>query len=251
MWKITPLDLGTLSVTLASQICRHGVAHDVGKVVKAPCIAWLLKNESTEELILVDAGPAPDPVWGSKYHNPIERTDKQQLEYRLRQQGVEPEDIKTVILTHLHWDHAYGVCKLPNAKVYVQVKEMRYSVAPMRTDYKHYEINIKTQIPFFLNFYNQIELLDGDVEFREGLEIITLPGHSPGSQGVVVSTAKGKFMMAGDLINTVENWETRIPSGIYGNMQESLDSLGKMERYHAVVLPSHDFQAFDMVCNVK
>lgn len=43
MWKITPLDLGTLSVTLASQICRHGVAHDVGKVVKAPCIAWLLK----------------------------------------------------------------------------------------------------------------------------------------------------------------------------------------------------------------
>lgn len=57
MWKITPLDLGTLSVTLASQICRHGVAHDVGKVVKAPCIAWLLKNESTEELILVDAGP--------------------------------------------------------------------------------------------------------------------------------------------------------------------------------------------------
>lgn len=173
------------------------------------------------------------------------------MEYRLRQQGVEPEDIKTVILTHLHWDHAYGVCKLPNAKVYVQVKEMRYSVAPMRTDYKHYEINIKTQIPFFLNFYNQIELLDGDVEFREGLEIITLPGHSPGSQGVVVSTAKGKFMMAGDLINTVENWETRIPSGIYGNMQESLDSLDKMERYHAVVLPSHDFQAFDMVCNVK
>jgi len=58
-------------------------------------------------------------------------------------------------------------------------------------------------------------------------------------------------MMAGDLINTVENWETRIPSGIYGNMQESLDSLDKMERYHAVVLPSHDFQAFDMVCNVK
>ena len=77
--------------------------------------------------------------------------------------------------------------------------------------------------------------------------MITLPGHSPGSQGVVADTEKGKFIMAGDLINTVENWETRIPSGIYGNMQDSLDSLDKMEQYDAVVLPSHDFAAFDMV----
>ena len=34
MWKIMPLNLGTLNVTLASQICRHGVVHDVGRVVK-------------------------------------------------------------------------------------------------------------------------------------------------------------------------------------------------------------------------
>lgn len=247
MWKITPLDLGTLSVTLASQICRHGVAHDVGKVVKAPCIAWLLRNLNTQELILVDAGPAEDVEWGRKYHNPIERSVEQRLEKQLQLHGVEPEDIKTVILTHLHWDHAYGVLLLPNARVYVQKTEMQYSVAPMRTDYKHYEINVKSQIPFFLNFYNRMEFLNGDVQLKDGLEVITLPGHSPGSQGVVVDTGQGRFIMAGDLINTVENWETRIPSGIYGNMQDSLDSLDKMEKYHATVLPSHDFQAFQMV----
>lgn len=247
MWKINPLDLGTLSVTLASQICRHGVAHDVGKVVKAPCIAWLLQNLETQELILIDAGPAEDVEWGRRYHNPIERTKEQRLEAQLQRYGIKPEDIETVILTHLHWDHAYGVLLLPNAKVYVQKREMQYSVAPMRTDYKHYEINVKSQIPFFLNFYNRMEFLDGDVTFREGLDIITLPGHSPGSQGVVADTGRGRFIMAGDLINTIENWETRIPSGIYGNMQDSLDSLDKMEKYHATVLPSHDFQAFQMV----
>ena len=247
MWKIMPLNLGTLNVTLASQICRHGVVHDVGRVVKAPCIAFLLKETKTGELILVDAGPAQDTEWGRKWHNPIERSEEQQLVYQLDKHGVKPEDIKTVILTHLHWDHAYGVLLLPEATVYVQKVEMQYSVAPMRTDYKHYEINVKTQIPFFMNFFNRIELVNGDTQFRDGLEVITLPGHSPGSQGVVADTEKGKFIMAGDLINTVENWETRIPSGIYGNMQDSLDSLDKMEQYDAVVLPSHDFAAFDMV----
>ena len=248
MWNITPLDLGTLSVTLASQICRHGVAHDVGKVVKAPCIAWLLREEETGEVILVDAGPAPDPEWGSRYHNPITRDGSQQLEAQLALHGLKPEDIETVILTHLHWDHAYGCLKLPNAKIYVQRREMEYSVTPMRTDFKHYEINVKSQLPFFFQFFHQIELIQGDVTLRKGLKVITLPGHSPGSQGVVVETAKGTCIMAGDLINTVENWETRIPSGIYGNMQDSLNSLEKMEAYEgATVLPSHDFQAFQMV----
>ncbi len=247
MWKITPLHLGTLNVTLASQICRHGVVHDVGRVVKAPCIAFLLRHTETGEVILVDAGPANDTEWGSKWHNPIERTEDQYLEPQLAKNGLKPEDIKTVILTHLHWDHAYGVLLLPNARVYVQKVEMQYSVAPMRTDYKHYETNVKTQIPFFMNFYHQIELLKGDTVLRDGLEVITLPGHSPGSQGVVVDTEKGKYIMAGDLINTVENWETRIPSGIYGNMQDSLDSLDKMEKYNAVVLPSHDFATFEML----
>ena len=247
MWTITPLHVGTLSITQGSQICRHGVAADPGKVVSSPCIAWLLRHTETKRVVLVDAGPADDPEWGSKYHNPIIKSPEMSLVNRLAEQGLRPEDIDTVILTHLHWDHAYGVLHLPNAKVYVQKSEMRYSVTPMRTDFKHYEVNVKSQIPFFLNFYNQIQMIDGDVTFDDGLEIITLPGHSPGSQGVVVTTEQGKFIIAGDLINVTENWTARIPTGIYGSMSDCLNSLDKMESYDATVLPSHDFAAFQML----
>ncbi|MDA8228253.1 MAG: hypothetical protein M0T74_11265 [Desulfitobacterium hafniense] len=41
------------------------------------------------------------------------------------------------MLTHLHWDHAYGVLKLPNAEVIVQSDELRYAIDPLPVDWKH------------------------------------------------------------------------------------------------------------------
>ena len=40
----------------------------------------------------------------------------------LAQWGLKPEDIKTVFMTHLHWDHSWNMDKLPNATFYVQKK---------------------------------------------------------------------------------------------------------------------------------
>lgn len=42
------------------------------------------------------------------------------------------------------------------------------------------------------------------MEFAPGVRLITLPGHSPGSQGVLVDTEKGKCLIAGDLFNSME-----------------------------------------------
>ena len=251
MWKITPLDLGCLQMTTATLISRFGVFNDVGKIVPSPCIAWLLTNLKDERKILVDAGPGGDAEWLSKWHNPISINNEQQLETALGKYKVAVEDIKKVILTHLHWDHAIGMLKLPNAEAFVQKKEIQYAVAPLRTEYKHYELNIKTQMPYFLKYYNQLILIDGDKIIDEGIQLITLPGHTPGSQGVVVDTLKGKYVLGGDLICTLENWETRIPGGVYSNMQDHLNSMDKIEQYNATynatVLPSHDYAAFEML----
>ena len=38
---------------------------------------------------------------------------------------------KQFILTHLHWDHAYGVLELPKAKVIVQKEELKYACLPI------------------------------------------------------------------------------------------------------------------------
>ena len=57
MWKIIPLDVGTLYVTRSTQLARHGAKFDVGRIVAEPCIVWLLTNLDTGRVILVDTGP--------------------------------------------------------------------------------------------------------------------------------------------------------------------------------------------------
>lgn len=247
MWDITPMDLGRLSVTNSGQISLHGVKADAGKIVPGPVISWLLTEIETGRHILVDAGPCIDTDFATEYHNPLSRTEEQMLPATLAKHGLRCEDIDTVILTHLHWDHAYGIFELPNAKVYVQEEEIKYAVAPLKTDYKLYETKIAQALgenPYFLKFYHQMELLRGDVKFANGLDIITLPGHTPGSQGVVVETPKGKFAIAGDCVNSYEAWQKRWPCGMYIDMRSNLDSIDKLDKLGCEVLASHDYSPF-------
>ena len=41
----------------------------------------------------------------------------------LQEKNIEPDSIDTIILSHLHFDHAAGVTLLPNARVIVQEQE--------------------------------------------------------------------------------------------------------------------------------
>lgn len=76
-WTIKPLDLATLKMTAGAQVYKHGVKQNVGEVIETPCLALLLINDETGKKIMVDAGPARDVEWGSKYHNPISRSEEQ------------------------------------------------------------------------------------------------------------------------------------------------------------------------------
>lgn len=241
MWKITPLNLGVLTVNKNGLTFGRGT----GESVEVPCVGWLLaKKDGT--VVLVDTGPSDDTEWGTKYHNPLTKTEEQRLENVLLRYGVDPRQVKKCILTHLHWDHAYGALKLPNAEIIVQSDELRYAIDPLPPDWKHYETRITKKRPFFLDLYEQIKTVRGDCVIDEGLEVILLPGHSPGSQGILVSTENGRFLMTGDLINIRENWESRIPPGIFYSLEKCYESFDKIQRLNVRVLPGHDWSVFQL-----
>lgn len=243
MWKIVPLDLGVLT-TKKSGLIFGGKPESV----EIPCIGWILTNEKTGRKIVIDAGPCDDEEWGTRYHNPLKKHKNQRLEIALSKHGVVPDEVDLCILTHLHWDHAYGVLKLPKVKTLVQKEELRYAVDPFPPDWKHYERNIEGRNPFFLEFYSQIETVVGDCEIEKGIKLFHLPGHSPGSQGVLVTTAQGEFLIVGDLINVIESWESnpKLPPGIYGSLQDCYTSFAKIKKLNATILPGHDWRVFKM-----
>ena len=54
--------------------------------------------------------------------------------------GVDPEKVKTIILTHLQWDHAWNLQYFPNATVYVQEREVVFALNPTPNARKSYSL---------------------------------------------------------------------------------------------------------------
>lgn len=246
-WDIIPVNTGVLRSNHKGLVYGAPDEH-----VYIPCIVWILKSKETGEVILVDAGPTEDLEYGAKLHIPVTRTEEQYLPAALGKYGIQPEDVQTVIITHLHWDHAYGLLKMPNAKILIQRKEMQFAVAPEPlAEAKRYEANVKDIMPYYLKVWGQMEFLDGDVELRPGLKAVFLPGHSPGSQGIWVDTENGPYIMAADLINLEENWNDKKVCGGYTSLEECYDSFRKVEeiveKTGATVLPSHDDCVFSLL----
>lgn len=249
MWKITPIHVGSVTTIAGGLIMKHGARSNPGELVKVPHIAWLLENPTTGRTVLVDSGADRNDERNSRLHNPVDRSQGKHILEALSRMGKRAEDIDLVIVTHLHWDHAQAIVDLPKKiPVICQREELHFAVDPYPTDAKHYESKATDQLPYFLQFYHQYELVEGEETIEPGIDVVPLPGHSNGSQGVVVRTGQGLFVIAGDLINIRDNWEKRTPGGIYNDIAAyfaSFKRLEQLEKQGAVILPAHDFWVFE------
>jgi glyoxylase-like metal-dependent hydrolase (beta-lactamase superfamily II) len=164
---------------------------------------------------------------------------------------VEPEDIELLINTHLHWDHCYNNDLFPKARIYVQRSEIRFALDPVPPQYIYYET---PQLGFasqpWMKSAHRFESVDGDYHLLDGIDLVPLPGHTPGFQGVLVNTDGGRYLIASDAIPFLANWENRTyglpqPSSIYTDLVAFYDSLKKMISICNYVLPGHDYRVLE------
>lgn len=241
---IYPLHVGTLKKVLRTP----AIAPD--DFEPSPLIAYLIRTGDT--WILVDTG-ACDPEWSQKYHHRLERPEEMKVENQLKRYGVQPEDIQILVCSHLHWDHAYNLHLFPNAKIYVQKRELEFAIHPIPSHYVFYEAMQMGLTPPWLSAVSQFEIIDGDFELMPGITLVTLPGHTPGQQGVLVETDEGRYLIASDCVATMDCWENRefglpIPSSIHVDLEEYYETFRKMLRISDFILPGHDFCVFDHPC---
>lgn len=102
--------------------------------------------------------------------------------------GVAPADVGTVILTHLHSDHAGGAVAdgrpvFENARYVLQDAELEAAGGAML----HQVIDV---------IKGQLQVVDGDAEVAPGVRVHLTPGHTPGHQIVRL----GDLAMTGDLV---------------------------------------------------
>lgn len=172
-------------------------------VIEEPIHCWLVTDGTRH--ILVDSG-SPDPADMKRRLNvDSKRGGPQVLADALRAEGVPPEAIQTVVLTHLHFDHAWNLELFPNAQIVVQREELIHAMDPVPTQRIYYLRETLAGVLARKRPKNLL-LVDGDMELMPGIALMKAPGHTPGMQVAIVTTARGKVALVSDCGDNYANW---------------------------------------------
>jgi glyoxylase-like metal-dependent hydrolase (beta-lactamase superfamily II) len=136
------------------------------------------------------------------------------LQQNLKAAGVDPADIDTVILTHMHPDHSAGLADpatgarfFPNAELVVHENEPRHwsddgemSRAAPRAQKLYFQAAREQMAPY----HNRMRTYSGSVEAFPGVRSVPLHGHTPGHSGYMVSSGNDSLLIWGDIIHVPE-----------------------------------------------
>ncbi len=252
MWRIIPILVATQHCIRKGMLDRHDPSDAVERM-DIPFICWLLYCEELDLTYLADCGPNFDNDTNTRLHQPMTMLPHWHIQERLLSMGVNPEGLDGIIATHLHWDHLKAIVDLPgNIPVFVQRRELAYAVASRGKEYsKAYEAD--EPAPFFLRCYDQYRLLDGNAEIAPGLGVTPIPGHTAGSQAVLVETDKGRIVLANDLVNVLENWTEGILPGNVADFDAYRQSIEMLKGYESRgwhIVPGHDFRVFTLLTSL-
>jgi len=159
--------------------------------------------------------------------------------------GRNVDEVSTVVLSHLHYDHTGHVAGFPHAQIHVQRREHEFWNGPFanRGLFSHLHTAADIVTIDALIDAGRVVLDDGDVALDETLSLHLVGGHTPGMQVVKVVTDDGPVVLAADASHFYENIEEDKPYAILTDLLEmyaAFDRLHELAGADGVVVPGHD-----------
>lgn len=223
-----------------------------------PCLAFVLRHPS-EGVVLVDTGLHPASHESVADFGPAMRLVFRGLKpvgppygEQLRALGVAPDDVRNVVMTHLHVDHTSGMRSLPIASFVCSQQEWAAARAPRAA--------LKGYVAAHLPGRDRMQLVDVERDgiprgpflrtldlFADGsIHLIATPGHTPGHLSVLIQTsAHDEVLLVGDAAYTTRNIAEGILPLLTDDDTASLESLRQLHEFstaasNAPLIPSHD-----------
>lgn len=222
-------------------------------------------EHSKEGIILLDTGYTEAFLEATKYFpekfyaliTPVSIPHEKTALSQLKQMGIQPSDVKTIILTHFHADHISGLRDFKNANFIYSEKEYQYfqhlsRIGQIKSAF------LKHLLPdFFIHQSRPIttesapllrpipELGDNwfgiDLFKDQSLFLVSLPGHTIDHLGLFIRTETENYFCVGDAVWDKEALHQNQPPfwGTKFIMHDSKNYLNTFKRLHDVEKKSH------------
>lgn len=262
--KMYVLDTGEMMMDKNFMVSMHNPAtvanpEQPADFIKFPVYAVLIDHP--EGKILFDTGCNPESMgeegrWPEAVQAmfPLIQDESCYLINRLEQLNVRPDDVKYVVASHLHLDHAGCLELFTKATIIVHDNELantmkQYAMTKDMGAYVWSDIDawIKNDLHWKTIMPNEDE-----VELAEGIKILNFgAGHAWGMLGLHVSLpGEGDILLVSDAVYSEENYgpPAKIPGIIYDSLGylSAVDRIRKYaERTNAQVWFGHDKKQFD------
>ncbi|MEY2401997.1 MAG: N-acyl homoserine lactone hydrolase [Ilumatobacteraceae bacterium] len=156
------------------------------------------------------------------------------VDERLRQAGYAIDEVRWVVNSHLHFDHAGRNAAFPAATQYVRERELAWAWTQSTKPSGLLPGDLAEVSADPWDYDDVFDLLPG-------VRLVSTPGHTPGHQAMLVSFTDGRsFVCAGDAAYTLQAVVEHRPTGRPTDVEEATASLHLLTALDAEILTSHD-----------
>ena len=245
--EIKVLDYGDIELKIEFLV----LGRDCGRVRRVPVFGFLVLGGTWP--VVVDTGYRSNQIMETLGMRGLQ-SHETMIENQLKKHGLRMGDVRYVLHTHLHIDHAGKDDLFPmNTAVVLNRKELEYSVSGLMHP-QYPAVDIKHLIDR-LHTKGALRFLDleisGPVELMPGLICEAAGGHTEGSMNIIVKTNEGDATICGDVLydindqlvepfREISDMEPRVTGNHGTTKRQEKAAIKKVVARSRFVLPIHD-----------